>query len=108
MLTLAICYVVKITLPKHIQEKINLFIWKILFKLYLHLVKYGYYSQQRNVVCDHLGVIDTLGHVQDNTRFTSSYNDEITSLYTIKLPFGFELNLWDIEEKIIEFKRIKN
>lgn len=68
-------------------------IWHRLFNLYLWLSGWGKRTQQRSRVYDHLGIIDTLGHSSDETFFTSSYDEELGSMFSIKLPLRFRINL---------------
>lgn len=43
----------------------------------------------KNIVCDNLGVIDTLGSQSSTTKYTYDYHEELGSLYGINLLFGW-------------------
>ena len=65
----------------------------VIFRLYLKLIKYGYSSANKTRVYDNLGLIDTLGSDVEVTKLTRHYSDELTSIYAIKLPFGYNIEL---------------
>lgn len=68
-----------------------------LFKFYLWLshswINTGY-RQESHEVYDHLGIIDTLGCQTSNSRFTDSYADELTCLFTLHFWRLIRINLY--------------
>ena len=84
-----------------VNTKTRRVIFDKLFNVFLFLSKYGYYSVSHDNKYDHLGIIDTLGSSVSITRFTAHYSSEMTSLYVIKLPFGYGLFLENTCEKYV-------
>jgi len=93
-----------ITVNSTIKERI----WWKLFNLYLFLSKFGEADTNKQRHYDHLGEIDTLGWDSENTRFTFHYSEEMGSLYRIKLPFKYVIELNNYFEKEILIYKLTN
>jgi hypothetical protein len=87
------------------KTKLFNFIYESLFRLYLHLIKYGYCKHSESRVYDHYDMIDTLGWDADNTRFTWSYSEELGCVHAIKLPFHYSIELVNYEGKEIRLHK---
>lgn len=59
------------------------------FWLYLKLDRMVESRVENHDVCDHLGVIDTLGYSRYTNWLTGSYHSEMVDAYWINLGFGF-------------------
>ena len=78
---------------------------KVLFNLYLKLQRFEKRQKTEQRYYDNLGLIDTLGFEADNGWLTRSYSDEITYQFAIKLPFGYEIEVTNMDEKYIVIQK---
>jgi hypothetical protein len=87
------------------KAKLTVYFYDKLFQVYLFLMKYGYSHKSESRVYDSYGMIDTLGHNCNNTRFTWSYSEELGCVWGIKLPFNYSIELVDYWEKEIRIEK---
>lgn len=90
------------------KTKINEIVCEILFRIYLKLQRFETRKKTEQRYYDHLGLIDTLGFSAENGCLTRSYSDELTYQYAIKLPFGYEIEVTQMDDMYISIKKSMN